>query len=200
MDLRSRGNWGVCLVAAAPMFAPWHVFCLTCINKRMRILTMSLRSLIFFSLFLILACGRPVSAVPRGGGASSAADVEKLREAIVKLVNEYRKEEGKPALKTNAVIEQIADQHSADMAGGRTGFGHDGFEARNKELKDKLGGIKAMAENVAFGKLSADRVVELWLGSTGHRRNIEGDYNLTGIGIARAENGQLYFTQIFVRK
>jgi uncharacterized protein YkwD len=32
----------------------------------------------------------------------------------------------------------------------------------------------------------------------GHRKNIEGPYEVTGIGVARNAQGEVYFTQIFV--
>ncbi|MGA1825447.1 MAG: CAP domain-containing protein [bacterium] len=44
----------------------------------------------------------------------------------------------------------------------------------------------------------AGRVVERWLNSPGHKKNIEGNYNLTGIGVVQANNLTYYFTQIFV--
>ncbi len=36
-----------------------------------------------------------------------------------------------------------------------------------------------------------------WLRSPGHRENIEGAYDLTGIGVARSRQGVYYFTQLF---
>jgi len=37
-----------------------------------------------------------------------------------------------------------------------------------------------------------------WLESRAHRENIDGSYNLTGIGVARNAAGEVFFTQIFV--
>ena len=51
----------------------------------------------------------------------------------------------------------------------------------------------------APGPMGAREVVDGWLHSPGHRRNIEGDFRLTGIGLAEGSNGMIYFTQIFVR-
>ncbi|MEB3337507.1 MAG: hypothetical protein VKJ46_08605 [Leptolyngbyaceae bacterium] len=34
--------------------------------------------------------------------------------------------------------------------------------------------------------------------SPGHLKNIKGQYNLTGIGIAKDSQGKYYFTQIFI--
>jgi uncharacterized protein YkwD len=59
-----------------------------------------------------------------------------------------------------------------------------------------------IAENVAWNDrpedLSARVAVAGWLQSAGHRANIEGNYLSTGIGVARAPGGALYYTQIFV--
>lgn len=62
---------------------------------------------------------------------------------------------------------------------------------------------RAAAENVAYNRGYTDPVakaVEGWLNSSGHRRNIEGNYNLTGIGVAKNSQGAYYFTQIFILK
>jgi uncharacterized protein YkwD len=47
--------------------------------------------------------------------------------------------------------------------------------------------------------MSAREVVDGWLHSPGHRRNIEGDFKLTGIGLAFGHNGNIFFTQIFTK-
>lgn len=52
------------------------------------------------------------------------------------------------------------------------------------------------AENVAYG-YRVDTVTPAWIKSPGHRANILGNYTHIGIGIARADNGQLYYTQNF---
>jgi uncharacterized protein YkwD len=48
--------------------------------------------------------------------------------------------------------------------------------------------------------LTAHKVVDGWLHSPGHKKNIEGDYNFTGIGVSKDKNGRIYYTQIFLRK
>ena len=41
--------------------------------------------------------------------------------------------------------------------------------------------------------------VDGWIKSDGHRKNIESQFNLTGIAIAKNAKGEYYFTQLFVR-
>jgi uncharacterized protein YkwD len=60
-----------------------------------------------------------------------------------------------------------------------------------------------MGENLAFMKGYPDPVsvaVKGWINSPGHQKNMVGDYNLTGIGIAKNNAGEYYFTQLFVKK
>jgi uncharacterized protein YkwD len=61
-----------------------------------------------------------------------------------------------------------------------------------------LGRLPLSAENVAYGNITAKEVVDNWLKSPGHRRNIEGKYTITGIGVAKSSDGTIFFTQIFV--
>ncbi|WP_156812353.1 CAP domain-containing protein [Legionella tunisiensis] len=99
----------------------------------------------------------------------------------------------------NKLISQEAERHSRDMANHRIPFGHQYFSTRIKRIFDEIQQCRGGAENVAYNYRDAKIVVEQWLTSPGHRRNIEGRYNLTGIGLARDSRGKLYFTQIFVR-
>jgi uncharacterized protein YkwD len=58
-----------------------------------------------------------------------------------------------------------------------------------------------ISENVALGYPNAETVVEGWMNSSGHRRNIlDRDVVETGIGIARSSAGALYYCQVFGRQ
>jgi uncharacterized protein YkwD len=84
------------------------------------------------------------------------------------------------------------------MARGKMRFGHGGF---NERIEAAGVPFTSAAENVGQNQGfddPADQAVKGWLESHGHRTNIEGRYNLTGIGAARSRNGTLFFTQIFI--
>lgn len=130
----------------------------------------------------------------------AAADIKSLQNDILKLVNQHRAKLGLNALQMNDIATAEAAIHSADMAKGRTDFGHDGFDSRMKHLNQKLGLLRATAENVAYGKIDAAEVMDMWLNSPGHKKNIEGNFSEMGIGIAKSKSGYLYFTQIFLLK
>ena len=123
---------------------------------------------------------------------------QQMEQDILYYVNQHRKDIGKGPLKLSVVITEECIAHSKNMALHKVAFGHDGFEDRVARINHKLKPYHAVGENVAYGQLTAEKVVQLWLKSPGHRKNIEGDYNITGIGIAPAKDGTIYFTQIFM--
>lgn len=123
-----------------------------------------------------------------------------MENAILKYINQYRVQHKMPPLKMNALMSKEAYKHSLDMAEHRMPFGHGGFLNRIKNCFkqfNKNGG--AGAENIAYNYKTAKVVVDGWLHSPGHLANIRGNYNLTGIGIARDKQGKIYFTQLFMR-
>jgi uncharacterized protein YkwD len=151
------------------------------------------------SLFLLgfvpLSAARP--------GAMDAVIFQQLPASmeadILNYVNEDREQHGLASLKMNEVESAIAEKHSRDMANGKVAFGHTGLNSRAKAIRKALGAISSIGENVASGQMNAREVVDGWLNSPGHKRNIEGDFTLTGIGYARDKKGNIYFTQIFSR-
>lgn len=144
------------------------------------------------------ACSKSVTGKPAATTAArNNGDVE---DDILYYVNKFRKSKGLPALKMSEPINQEARSHSKAMANGRTGFGHGGFESRIDDISKKLGRVSGAAENVAYGNLSAEAVVDGWIKSPGHRKNMLGNFNLIGIGAAKGKGNIVYFTQIFINK
>ncbi len=132
----------------------------------------------------------------------TSALADDLEHYVHRLVNEHRVSQGLKPLTFNPKIAAIARRHSQDMATGRVGFSHGGFESR----REKIAGFIAqpwVGENVAANNgdflYAGEGAVSGWLQSPGHRRNIEGSYDLTGVGIAQGPAGEYYFTQLFVR-
>lgn len=132
--------------------------------------------------------------------SSGRVDVSDMQNDILFYVNKHRRAVGLPDLQLLTAASAEASKHSANMAARRTPFGHTGFEGRVSAISRSLGSVSAAAENVADGKLTAQQVVDGWLHSPAHKKNMEGNYTLTGIGLATDAGGIIYFTQIFVRK
>jgi uncharacterized protein YkwD len=122
-----------------------------------------------------------------------------IEEAILIDVNIYRKKHHLTPLTMNAQISKQAHIHSQNMAQHKLPFGHTNFLNRIKVLRKEIKNSGAGAENVAFNYKDAHDVVKNWLLSPGHKKNIVGNYNLTGIGVARNAQGKIYFTQMFLK-
>lgn len=157
----------------------------------------TMRSRPRFSQFIYLMGMAIFCAIPFALRAQDVSQQD-MEKDILYYVNQHREEIGKPPLKLAPIITEEAIDHSKDMAKHKVSFGHDGFEDRVAIINRKLKPYHAVGENVAYGQLSAEKVVQLWLKSAGHRKNIEGDYNLTGIGISQDKNGTIYYTQMFI--
>ena len=123
----------------------------------------------------------------------------KYQTMILYYVNAYRLKHHRAPLAMSHAITKEAEKHSRDMASKAKPFGHNDFDGRIKRLSQQVKDYRGGAENVAYYKLDAKKLVEQWVASPGHRRNILGNYNLTGIGIAHAKKGWAYYTQIFLR-
>jgi uncharacterized protein YkwD len=122
-----------------------------------------------------------------------------IQNEVLVHINEYRQKHGLGKLKMDNDIIREAKQHSIDMATHKISFGHEGFGKRIARLHQRIKNSGAGAENVAYNYKDARTVVQQWLRSPGHKRNIDGNYNLTGIGVVRDRQGKLYYTQIFLR-
>ncbi len=150
----------------------------------------------------IAACSQKTFTITRQQGGSAPADIplKGLEQSILVYVNEHRASINKPPLTMINEASTEATRHSREMAIKAVAFGHDGFDNRIDLIITKVGRINSAAENVAYGQMNAATVVDGWLHSPGHKKNIEGDYNLTGIGVAKDGDGTIYFTQIFLKK
>jgi uncharacterized protein YkwD len=131
------------------------------------------------------------------GYETPPVSVVHMTTEILYYVNIHRRSMRLQPLQLSNVESTLAVQHSVNMASNKTPFGHRGLEQRAKIIEGQLGKISTVAENVASGSMSAKEVVDGWLNSPGHKRNIEGDFTLTGIGVAKNDKNVLYYTQIF---
>jgi uncharacterized protein YkwD len=102
-------------------------------------------------------------------------------------LNGFRASHGLSQLRTDGTLTALASEHAADMA-RRDSLDHDGFMAHR-------GPRGARAENVAYGCKESACVIQQWVNSSGHRRNmlIPG---LTRYGLASATSpsGKKYWT------
>jgi uncharacterized protein YkwD len=152
---------------------------------------------------LSLVAALLVAASAQPPPSDGEGDLRKLEEAVFAAVNEHRGSTGMTELSHSPEIAGVARSHSEAMARGRAGFGHSGFQQRTKAISSLMS-LSAAAENVSRHTRRYSQVARAslqgWLQSSRHRRNIEGDYELSGVGAARDAEGTYYLTQIFVAR
>lgn len=149
---------------------------------------------IFFSVVLLFfSCGA------NDKNPTNTDGMNEIEARALQLINNHRSSKGLPPLKHNKFIFDAARAHSANMAEKKVPFGHEGFAQRINNLRTQLSFGQA-GENVAFNHSNtpAVTVVQQWLKSKGHRKNIENkNYTLCGLAVVRSAQNIYYFTHIF---
>ena len=138
--------------------------------------------------------------------APNVAPATSDERRIFDLINQARRAQGYAPLMWDAEATRLARQHSEDMA--RFNYlAHEGPDGRNLVMRAHalgLSGWGALAENIAYNQGFDDPAgfaVERWLKSEKHRENImRAGFTHTGLGIAHAADGRIYFTQVFVAR
>jgi uncharacterized protein YkwD len=103
---------------------------------------------------------------------------------VLQLTNNERAKAGCGPLRTNTALTRAADAHATDMVVHHY-FDHNSQDGRSPFDRMKAAGFTggSMAENIAVGYSSAAAVVDGWMHSEGHRRNLLNcGYKLIGIG------------------
>jgi hypothetical protein len=146
---------------------------------------------------LLLACAR---AAPEP--LEAPRPIPGLEQRVASAVNAYRASRGLGRLAWNDAVAEQARRHSRAMAQGRRGFGHQGFEARAAHIAEGLP-LRGAAENIYRTTLDRDvaqLALERWIASRVHRRNLEGSFDVAGVGAAHSASGEIFLTQIFVAR
>ena len=116
---------------------------------------------------------------------------------VLELINEHRVSLNLNQLQTMPILKSVANRHTRDMI--RDGkYSHNNFYLRSEYIKFKTNAA-TVSENVAYGYSNASSLVNAWVSSGGHRRNIESNSTHFDISIESDINGRFYATNIFIR-
>lgn len=152
------------------------------------------KTILFLYLFLQFICFAHAQSTTKPITKEST-----IEQSILAEVNIYRKKYHLSPLTMNSSISKQAKNHSNEMATHKVPFGHQHFFKRVAILRKEIKDTGAISENVAYNYKDAHDVVKNWMLSPGHKKNILGNYTLTGVGIARDRQGKIHFTQMFVK-
>jgi uncharacterized protein YkwD len=138
------------------------------------------------------AAGAPAVPVPV---PASDAPLAAVTDEVVRLTNLERAKVGCGPLHVDARLTAAAAGHSADMA-ERGYFSHTTPEGKSPWDRAKAAGYAdPSAENIAMGYRTPAAVVAGWMGSAGHRANIQNCAS-HAIGVGYNSHG-FYWTQLF---
>nr|UWI49259.1 CAP domain-containing protein [Clostridioides difficile] len=131
---------------------------------------------------------------------STTGNFSAYQKEVVDLVNVERSKAGLNPLTLDADVSNVATKKSQDMIDNNY-FAHNSPTYGSPfDMLKKFGiSYKTAGENIAMGQKTPKEVVNAWMNSEGHRKNIlNPNYSKIGVGVAQKSGGSIYWTQIFV--
>ncbi|MFQ4258645.1 UNVERIFIED_CONTAM: sporulation protein [Clostridioides difficile] len=131
---------------------------------------------------------------------STSENFSAYQKEVVDLVNIERAKAGLNPLTLDSSISNVATKKSQDMIDNNY-FSHNSPTYGSPfDMLKKFGiSYKTAGENIAMGQKTPKEVVNAWMNSEGHRKNIMNpNFSKIGVGVAQKSGGSIYWTQIFV--
>lgn len=156
--------------------------------------------MIVIALIALIAVLTYCSSGPSEGKVLISTNYSYTAEEALTLaiINEYRVNNGLNALERDGFVSLKCEEHSLKMASDGL-VSHNGFVERAASIT-KAYGSTIIGENVAYDYNTAKGVVNAWIASPEHKKNMEGDYTHFGISIREDSLGRKYYTNIFIKK
>ncbi|AGX04333.1 MULTISPECIES: CAP domain-containing protein [Bacillaceae] len=136
-------------------------------------------------------------------GQQKAGDTDQsisdMESKVIELTNAERTKNGLAALKSDSSLSGVAQEKSDDMQ-AKNYFSHTSptYGSPFDMMRDFGVEYSTAGENIAMGQRSAEEVVDAWMKSEGHRKNILSS-KFTHIGVGHTGEGN-YWTQMFIGK
>lgn len=142
---------------------------------------------------------QPTTTTTQPTTTQTTSTLSAYEQKVVDLTNQERAKNGAPALKVDAALSKMASDKSQDMATNNY-FSHTSPTYGSPFDMMKQYGItyRYAGENIAMGQKTPEEVVQAWMNSEGHRKNMLNP-NFTHIGVGYVSQGN-YWTQEFIGK
>ena len=127
--------------------------------------------------------------------------ITEFEREVVALVNEERRRIGLEPYSHNQNLSEVARTKSEDMRDNNY-FSHQSPTYGSPfDMLNQFGiQYRTAGENIARGQRTPQEVVNSWMNSPGHRRNIlSQEFTEIGVGFAQTERGDTFWTQLFIR-
>ncbi|WP_235714563.1 CAP domain-containing protein [Neobacillus dielmonensis] len=130
---------------------------------------------------------------------ATSATVSQYVKQVIELTNQQRSKNGVPALKEDTLLSSVAQKKAVDMQQNHY-FSHTSptYGSPFDMMRDFGVTYKSAGENIAQGQRTPQEVVNAWMNSEGHRKNILSP-NFTHIGVGFEESGKQW-SQMFIGK
>lgn len=155
----------------------------------MRPLLLSTR-LLFTALILVVTYAEALQAPVETPTSASQAKHKALVIRVLEVTNAERAKRGAPPLRLHESLTQSADWLASDMARNNT-FDHRDTKGRGISERAPSFGYRnwtRLGENIAAGRSTPEAVVQQWMNSAGHRKNLlDPSFRDVGIGYAFSE-------------
>lgn len=159
--------------------------------------------LLFMCTFLLTSCSKDsineeVDSFDQLATKKVDYNYSLMELEILERINIYRTVKGLNELELITEISLEAENHNSYMI-DNSEVSHDNFSERASFLVTEVN-AKSVSENIAYGYRTADAVVNAWLKSKDHRKNIEKELTHFGISVKQDAEGKNYYTNIFIKK
>ncbi|WP_409305046.1 CAP domain-containing protein [Peribacillus sp. SCS-155] len=132
-------------------------------------------------------------------GQTAASDVYQIVQRAIELTNQQRRQNGLPPLQADTQLNGVAQTKAQDMQQNNY-FSHTSptYGSPFDMMRDMGVTYSAAGENIAQGQNTAEQVIQAWMNSEGHRKNIlSTKYTHIGIG---CETSGYNWSQMFIAK
>ena len=108
------------------------------------------------------------------GGSDVTAVVQQRSPAAGKMINDYRARRGLGAVSEDPRLMKAAADHADDLASAAR-VSHYGTDGSDPAVRTRRTGytFSNIGENVSAGRASLTEVIQAWIESAPHRRNLE---------------------------
>src|SRR5690606_28022782 len=93
---------------------------------------------------------------------------------LADIINQHRTSKGLNPLTLINHVSYVSHEHNEYMIANQV-VNHDHFYERSQNIRAAVGAVK-VNENIAYNFPTPENALAAWLGSDGHRANIEGDF------------------------
>lgn len=136
---------------------------------------------------------------PKQSDKTQTNGISQAAQQVIDLTNAERRKQGLPDLQADNQLSGVAQKKSDDMQ-QKHYFSHTSptYGSPFDMMRDFGVAYKSAGENIAQGQQTPQEVVQAWMNSEGHRKNILSN-SFTHIGVGYEDTGK-HWTQMFIGK